>query len=181
MVDELDMAWEARQQRREARDRAVAHRKPPMARPARGFGWCLWCEGSILYPAGHRRAGTQNLRAQWHPDCVWHYKVAAGWTEARTAVWHRDRGCCALCGRVARGWHLDHIVPLWSVEASVATRGCFWGIVNLQTLCQACHLEKTAREATARAMRRRGEQGPPPITPAGRRRRRRVVQGSLGL
>lgn len=45
------------------------------------------------------------------------------------------------------GWEADHIVPI--VDGGALT------IDNVQTLCATCHRAKTAREATARALRRR--------------------------
>lgn len=45
--------------------------------------------------------------------------------------------------RYLPGWAADHIVPL--------VDGGTFDIENLQTLCLACHKQKTAREASARA------------------------------
>lgn len=44
-------------------------------------------------------------------------------------------------------WEADHIVPL--------TDGGTFGLDNLQTLCQPCHIEKTADEARWRTKRRK--------------------------
>lgn len=55
-------------------------------------------------------------------------------------------------------WDADHIVPLWSLrDAGLEARGCHWGLVNLWTLCRACHTAKTKREAAARAALRSQE------------------------
>lgn len=49
-------------------------------------------------------------------------------------------------------WHVDHIVPLWSIRgATLDQRGCFWSVTNLQTLCETCHKAKSKREAAALA------------------------------
>ena len=45
-------------------------------------------------------------------------------------------------------WHADHIV-------GVAQGGGECGVENMQVMCFACHQEKTAAEAGARAARRR--------------------------
>lgn len=52
---------------------------------------------------------------------------------------------CVLCesaGRVSAVEEWDHIVPLWQGGADTET--------NLQGLCRACHVAKTAEEARAR-------------------------------
>lgn len=69
----------------------------------------------------------------------------------RSAVWHRDRGRCELCGwqRFTGPWHLDHITP-WSAGGSDSTE-------NLRVLCEPHNLarsnyvdptERTRRPAT---------------------------------
>lgn len=68
----------------------------------------------------------------------------------------RDRGLAPrytpVDARWTSGWHVDHVVPLWSVrDATLAQRGCFWSVVNLQTLCETCHKAKSRREAAALA------------------------------
>ena len=51
-----------------------------------------------------------------------------------------------------RDWHVDHVVPLWRVPRGLplAERARFWGLRNLQTLCEAHHREKTSRGAEER-------------------------------
>lgn len=44
-------------------------------------------------------------------------------------------------------WQADHVVPLID--------GGGWGVDNVQTVCTACHFEKTASEATTRAKRKK--------------------------
>lgn len=97
----------------------------------------------------------------------------------RREVFERDRGVCAECGRdclrlqceawdhlpgdgggierwaadlLAAGfdpagpfWEADHVEPLWA--------GGIDSLENVQTLCQPCHAEKTAREARVREAR----------------------------
>ncbi len=163
--------------------RGSFHRKPPLP-PQRGRGWCRWCGTAILHPDLHARAGEPNLRRTWHPDCIAIYRIACGWPDQRKAIYRRDRGRCAVCGRrgrkIARGWyrsarvsrrketgalycavapilrrdwHVDHIVPLWQVprDLSLVERDRYWGLSNLQTLCEEHHHEKTARESAERA------------------------------
>lgn len=50
-------------------------------------------------------------------------------------------------------WAADHIKPLWSRPAVVplADRATWWGMENLQTLCDPCHKAKTRAEAGLRA------------------------------
>lgn len=53
------------------------------------------------------------------------------------ALWHKQRGCCALTGRrLGRDAHLDHIVPL--------ARGGGHEISNLRFLCHQANLAKRA-------------------------------------
>lgn len=55
----------------------------------------------------------------------------------RGAVWERDRGRCAECGRVGMEWEADHILE-------VVNGGGACGLENLQTLCSdPCHRQKT--------------------------------------
>lgn len=55
----------------------------------------------------------------------------------RSAVWHRDRGRCELCGwlPVHGPWHLDHITP-WSAGGSDRTD-------NLRVLCEKHNLQRS--------------------------------------
>lgn len=63
---------------------------------------------------------------------------------------------CAVCNtqcekKGKNGWDLDHKIPLIEGDGSLS----FWQMGNLQTLCKQCHKDKTSREATERATRRR--------------------------
>ncbi|CAE7521226.1 DBP2 [Symbiodinium natans] len=57
-------------------------------------------------------------------------------------------------------WQADHVVPVWR-------GGGVCGLENLQTLCAACHGQKTKQEAQERAEARRAQRQPR-LWPAGR-------------
>jgi 5-methylcytosine-specific restriction endonuclease McrA len=66
----------------------------------------------------------------------------ARWKRLRAIVLARDCGLCQECerhGRTKLGSEIDHVVP----AARAAER--FWDAANLETLCKACHGEKTRR------------------------------------
>lgn len=113
-------------------------------------GTCRWCNKKI----GPTPKGNPS-RSRWHPKCVKEYKLIHWPSETRKAVWRRDKGVCAKCGkqcsRKGNSWHMDHIVPL--VESKGKLK--YWKLGNLQTLCVDCHKQKTINEATQRAARRR--------------------------
>jgi 5-methylcytosine-specific restriction endonuclease McrA len=71
------------------------------------------------------------------------------WTEAQTHI----RGIWTST------WHADHRMPLWRAprDVALADRRLWWGLENLQTLCEAHHKTKTAREAAERAALRSGQ------------------------
>ncbi len=60
------------------------------------------------------------------------------WLAERQIPWHR---------RFGRWWDADHIRP-------VAEGGGVCGLDNLQTLCLACHRQKTAAQRAARRVTR---------------------------
>ena len=67
---------------------------------------------------------------------------------AKRAVHARERGCCAHCGvritmELEASGHVDHIVPLAAGGSN--------DLVNLQLLCQACNLEKSAHKWPVRS------------------------------
>jgi len=120
---------------------------------------CRYCHNPVKPP---RRTFCDD-------DCVREYLVRRDPTYARKAVFKRDKGVCSACGtntqelkkrlqklpkkrrleeaaklgipphRVSSGslWDADHILP-------VSEGGGECGLDNLQTLCIACHLKKTA-------------------------------------
>jgi hypothetical protein len=61
-------------------------------------------------------------------------------------IWNRANGNCQICTRrilAGEVKHYDHVTPL--ADGGTHSEG------NLQIACVACHAEKTAVEATARA------------------------------
>lgn len=72
-------------------------------------------------------------RRHWRLD-------ARRWAAARRMVFERDGHRCRKCGRAAR-LECDHIVPLEQDKDQNP-----YDSDNLQTLCRACHMAKTARE-----------------------------------
>jgi 5-methylcytosine-specific restriction protein A len=159
------------------------HRRPEIRFGEAARGTCRWCGEAILHGEGEK-AGLENRRRRWHPECVETYN-ASDPREARRRVRRRDRGVCAECRidtyklrrelkKKGRGmtrelrklgfkprkslWELDHIVPLID--------GGGHADENLQTLCTPCHTKKTAAEARARAERGRVEaEHPEPQAP----------------
>ena len=61
----------------------------------------------------------------------------ARWRVVRKRILDRDGWRCVLCGKY--GNECDHVL-------SIERGGAVWDETNLQTLCQACHIAKTARE-----------------------------------
>lgn len=133
----------------------MKHRTPPKspyydtATP----GQCRQCGGEIL-----NKKGELNKRARWHSKCVKEYKLLHWPQVTRRAVYKRDKGICAHCGKQAkRGqrWDMDHIKPLVESNGDLS----YWKLPNLQTLCPSCHIQKTSKEATSRATSRRMNRG----------------------
>ena len=60
------------------------------------------------------------------------------WARLRQEVLNRDNWRCVDCGRRGR-LEVDHIKPM-------RNDGAVYELSNLQTLCRACHFEKTAKE-----------------------------------
>ena len=59
----------------------------------------------------------------------------ARWDRARRAAKERDGWRCRLCGRAGR-LEVDHVLPLHK-------GGPEFDPANMQTLCRACHVNKT--------------------------------------
>ena len=113
-------------------------------------GFCRWCGEEIL-----RKNGTISLGRKLHDgECRWNFR-AAGYGLVRWAVFHRDKGVCAVCGLTDPNengdWEADHIYPLWLVDRSSPEAWRCWALENLQTLCAEHHTEKSRSEARARA------------------------------
>lgn len=108
-------------------------------------GACPFC--GDLKPVG---------RARWHSVCVTEYRIANWTADRERAVRRRDDGVCAVCAQQTEGWEIDHIRPLVSGRGlSWDERRALFGLANLQTLCRACHVAKTSREAGERAKARK--------------------------
>ena len=77
--------------------------------------------------------------------CKWRFHGHYFWDSARSYVLFRDRYTCRLCGhrRRARELDVDHIVE-------IARGGAALEYSNLQTVCRACHREKTREFLQAR-------------------------------
>ena len=60
---------------------------------------------------------------------------ARRWAQVRRAVFERDGWRCVLCRRAGR-LECDHITPM-------RRGGDPWDPANLQSLCRACHVDKT--------------------------------------
>lgn len=120
-------------------------------------GTCRWCNEEVgLTPKG------KPSKSRWHQTCLTEYKLIFWPGATRRAVWKRDTGRCAKCSHICEkkgidGWHMDHIVPLIESNGDIK----YWTLPNLQTLCKRCHAEKTSREATERAKKRRMTAGMP--------------------
>ena len=138
------------------------------------IGHCRWCGTEILGKNGSILLG----RRLHDGDCRWNFR-AAGYGMMRWAVFHRDKGVCAVCGggddpdnhflgtrnmvevgsgamrgrgnEWDTGWEADHIYPLWLVDRSSFKAWRYWTLENLQTLCSVHHKEKSRREARIRA------------------------------
>ena len=73
------------------------------------------------------------------------------WQAVRRAVFKRDEFRCVMCGRAGR-LECDHVTPMQRESGQDV-----FDPNGLQTLCRACHVEKTRRENRH------------PLTPAERR------------
>ena len=62
----------------------------------------------------------------------------ARWAKVRRQVLDRDGWRCVKCGKAGRP-EVDHVLPLH-------LGGDAWALDNLQTLCRACHIQKTRGE-----------------------------------
>jgi 5-methylcytosine-specific restriction protein A len=82
----------------------------------------------------------------WQPDSVRGNRHERGygtaWDELRVTILDRDCGLCQPCYKVSRvtmGTQVDHIIA--------KAHGGTDDPSNLQTICDACHKAKTARES----------------------------------
>ena len=105
--------------------------------PPKEWGTCRWC----LRP-------TAGSRICWHTSCYHAYCMAAG---QKVGLGGRVRGKCARCGLVRKGggpFEWDHRLAL-GVAARMPNYKVWvraWSLENLQLLCRACHVKKTASD-----------------------------------
>ncbi len=114
----------------------------------RDIGYCTWCKEPVELPK----------RTWCSRECVEEYRLATDWNFIRNLVFKRDRGICALCrvntqkpNKTARQllyrcnykFEVDHIIPFSICQSH--------NLVNLRTLCPACHKIITKAQAKERA------------------------------
>lgn len=126
-------------------------------------GKCRWCGDPVNEPG----------RKVWHSACEEEFRIIIDPGYARVALERRDRGICSGCGedwsqrfRFRKGseyhdhtdviwislWHNDHKIPLHRAkDLEPLQRLEYFNLANMVTLCEPCHLQKTADEATERA------------------------------
>jgi 5-methylcytosine-specific restriction enzyme A len=147
-------------------------------------GECRWCEGPVGPP---RRTFCSN-------ECIHQWKLRSNPSYRRQHVFKHDGGICAKCGRDCHVLERDLLKmlyanpsacdvtllklgltrktwdprrSLWEVDHVVAVvdggGGC--DLTNLQTLCFACHKDKTAELARRRAEKRARVRPPDDLFP----------------
>lgn len=109
----------------------------------RDKGVCAECKKA----SGRRQVGWNRKPAQWIPFEQFAWLMPSS-----------ELDPSSYCSRVwpnweNLAWEADHIVPLWSLPEMIPfdQRERWWGLENLQTLCEAHHKAKSAREAALRA------------------------------
>lgn len=146
----------------------------------RGRPCCRYCGREV--PPG---------RADWCADAcrqkaLHEHSLVADPAAQRRAVFRRDRGVCATCGRDTlrlrrqlqhageperthllqrlrqHGYDAGRLarLQLWEMDhvRPVAEGGGLGGLQNLQTLCVPCHNRKTAAERRRRGAQQQGQQ-----------------------
>lgn len=93
------------------------------------------CNRSMVFAVQEVRAGYRFWN--WWDAQARRYVIASG--PASRFEW-RDTS-----------WHADHEIPLWKAPREAATVWRYWGPDNVQTLSDAAHKRKSAREAAERA------------------------------
>lgn len=132
-----------------------------------GRNLCRFCSAEVFPPR----------RTLCSAECAHEWMIRTNIRYARRCVRKRDKNICANCKidcaalrkmlnalptseryekaeklgipkhRAFSGslWDLDHIIPVWE-------NGGICGLDNMQILCCKCHAEKSAKEATQRAI-----------------------------
>ncbi|BAO88929.1 HNH endonuclease [Caballeronia cordobensis] len=113
-------------------------------RPCKHRGCGALVSGNDNYCEKH-----QGDEVKWKPDAVRGNRHARGygnaWVKRRERILLRDCGLCQPCkraGRVTIASEVDHVVP--------KAQGGSDDDSNCQSICNACHKAKTAREPKAR-------------------------------
>lgn len=113
---------------------------------------CRYCGGEIPERRRTFCSGRATRYTRLGFGCVHKWLLRTNPGYARRCVWIRDRGKCAICGKIClkRGkyWQADHIIP-------VIEGGADFGLDNLRTLCTECHKQESAKLAANRAFRKR--------------------------
>lgn len=100
-------------------------------------GECSWCGIDV----------PRRRRTWCGSDCIREYRLRFDPGFIRAAVFSRDRGICATCGKSDHRWQADHV-------QAVVNGGGAIGLPNYRTLCLDCHKTATARLARDRAARK---------------------------
>jgi hypothetical protein len=90
-----------------------------------GKSWCIWCGERIIIPDGKRNAGTPNMRAQWHPECVHDHNLHTRLDVQYRHVKERDGERCAWldCGAAPFRWYSPKIDTVYSECPSMPWKG----------------------------------------------------------
>lgn len=151
---------------------------PPRGRTPDGYDRCRYCGRPLAPPV--RDWCSQACRSM----ALHAFSLANDPAYQRRAVWQRDRGVCAACGRDTRAlrrqlaaaqgaereWLYHRLIRegydrhrldasiLWEMDHihPVIEGGGGTGLENLQTLCVPCHKRKTASLLRRRRADRQG-------------------------
>lgn len=111
--------------------------------PIREDGLCACGCKEPLTGRRTRWATNECNQKAYHEFQVWRGDVA----HVRWALWLRDKGICARCGKDDPHWQADHII------AVVNGGGCP-PLEGYQTLCVKCHKFKTRADMIIRGAKR---------------------------
>ena len=111
---------------------------------------CAWHGCPALtdrtYCEEHRKAAHKEYRQNRHDVEETRFYGSARWKKIRAMIMKRDGGLCQQCareGKITPADMVDHIVE-------IKDGGCATCEENLESLCNACHAKKTARERSRR-------------------------------
>ena len=142
-------AYQDRQRERtrpfEEADTAAMDACPMRAESVRGLSSVETSRRRVCYLDGARLEGRQQ---RWHSRACWMvWFDNHEWSAARHAARKRDGGCCVRCGSPADP-QVNHREPR---RGRGYHQGCHHHQANLETLCQAHHVEETNRQRAAAA------------------------------